>query len=86
MRFSFFDDSASDEWWKVRRLKNGKEGVVPSNYVEIAESVSLATASRTGVNAGRSVVDQNRLEEDRLGTPGCESRQNGMEANQKGQR
>ena len=35
------DDSASDEWWKVRRLKNGKEGVVPANYVEITETVPI---------------------------------------------
>ncbi|KAF2186947.1 hypothetical protein K469DRAFT_705490 [Zopfia rhizophila CBS 207.26] len=60
------DDSASDEWWKVRRLKNGKEGVVPSNYVEITETVPVASASRSGLNAGRSVVEQNRLEEEEL--------------------
>ncbi|KAF2200165.1 hypothetical protein GQ43DRAFT_441830 [Delitschia confertaspora ATCC 74209] len=61
------DDSASDEWWKVRRLKNGKEGVVPSNYVEITETIPVAnSSSRSGVNAGRSVVEQNRLEEQEL--------------------
>jgi len=61
------DDSASDEWWKVRRLKNGKEGVVPSNYVEIVETVSVShPSSRTGINAGRSVVEQNRLEEEEM--------------------
>ncbi|PVH99499.1 hypothetical protein DM02DRAFT_711407 [Periconia macrospinosa] len=62
------DDSASDEWWKVRRLKNGKEGVVPANYVEITESVSMSAASlaRSGTNAGRSVVEQNRREEEEL--------------------
>ena len=64
------DDSASDEWWKVRRLKNGKEGVVPANYVEITESVPMsppaATLARSGTNAGRSIVDQNRLEEEQL--------------------
>ncbi|KAJ4325107.1 cytoskeletal protein binding protein, partial [Neodidymelliopsis sp. IMI 364377] len=61
------DDSASDEWWKVRRLKNGKEGVVPANYVEITETVPVSTpasAARSGTNAGRSVVDQNRREEE----------------------
>lgn len=61
------DDSASDEWWKVRRLKNGKEGVVPSNYVEVTETVTISNpASRSGINAGRSVVEQNRLEEEEL--------------------
>ncbi|KAF2278152.1 uncharacterized protein EI97DRAFT_448880 [Westerdykella ornata] len=63
------DDSASDEWWKVRRLKNGKEGVVPSNYVEITDiavSNPAGTSDRSGINAGRSVVEQNRLEEEEL--------------------
>ncbi|CAI6332108.1 unnamed protein product [Periconia digitata] len=64
------DDSASDEWWKVRRLKNGKEGVVPANYVEITESVPIsapaARLARSGTNAGRSVVEQNRREEEEL--------------------
>ncbi|KAF3934008.1 hypothetical protein ABW19_dt0210542 [Dactylella cylindrospora] len=32
------DDAASDEWWNVRRTSNGKEGVVPSSYVEIKKS------------------------------------------------
>ncbi|KAL9035913.1 MAG: hypothetical protein Q9180_004596, partial [Flavoplaca navasiana] len=26
------DDTKSEEWWMVRRVKNGKEGVVPSSY------------------------------------------------------
>lgn len=63
------DDSASDEWWKVRRLKNGKEGVVPANYVDVRETVSVstpATIARSGTNAGRSTVDQNRREEEEL--------------------
>jgi hypothetical protein len=64
------DDSASDEWWKVRRLKNGKEGVVPANYVEITETVPIsapaAQVARTGTNAGRSRVEQNRREEEEL--------------------
>lgn len=61
------DDSKSDEWWQVRRLKNGKEGVVPSSYVEVTGSVSTpAPPSQTGINAGRSTVEQNRLEDERL--------------------
>jgi hypothetical protein len=58
------DDTKSEEWWQVRRLKNGKEGVVPSSYVEITGAVSNPSAS--GINAGRSTVEQNRLEEQRL--------------------
>ena len=62
------DDAQSEEWWKVRRVKNGKEGVVPSSYVEITGVVSPppATRSSSGINAGRSTVEQNRLEEERL--------------------
>jgi actin cytoskeleton-regulatory complex protein SLA1 len=59
------DNSKSEEWWMVRRLKNGREGVVPSSYVEISGIVSLPS-STTGINAGRSTVEQNRLEEERL--------------------
>ncbi|KAI4178007.1 MAG: hypothetical protein LQ343_000091 [Gyalolechia ehrenbergii] len=58
------DDSKSEEWWMVRRLKNGKEGVVPSSYVEITGTTAPPTSG--GINAGRSNVEQNRLEEKRL--------------------
>ncbi|KAI1765990.1 hypothetical protein GGR53DRAFT_487717 [Hypoxylon sp. FL1150] len=58
------DDSKSEEWWQVRRLKTGKEGVVPSSYIEITETIM--STSTTGINAGRSTVAQNRLEEERL--------------------
>jgi actin cytoskeleton-regulatory complex protein SLA1 len=60
------DDRASEEWWKVRRLKNGKEGVVPSSYVEITGTIPRALDSISGLNAARSTVEQNRLEEERL--------------------
>ena len=62
------DDTQSEEWWKVRRVKNGKEGVVPSSYVEITGVTSPPplAASMTGLNAGRSTVEQNRREEERL--------------------
>jgi hypothetical protein len=59
------DDTKSEEWWQVRRLKNGKEGVVPSSYVEITGMISVPS-STAGINAGRSTVEQNRLEEERL--------------------
>lgn len=58
------DDTKSEEWWQVRRIKNDKEGVVPSSYIEITGTV--ANPSSSGINAGRSTVEQNRLEEQRL--------------------
>jgi hypothetical protein len=58
------DDTKSDEWWQVRRVKNGKEGVVPSSYVEVSSTLVPPSSSR--LNAGRSTVEQNRLEEQRL--------------------
>ncbi|KAL8751537.1 MAG: hypothetical protein Q9184_006038 [Pyrenodesmia sp. 2 TL-2023] len=58
------DDTKSEEWWMVRRIKNGKEGVVPSSYVEITGTAASSTSM--GINAGRSTVEQNRLEEERL--------------------
>ncbi|KAI1862562.1 hypothetical protein JX265_009276 [Neoarthrinium moseri] len=61
------DEHTSEEWWTVRRLKNGKEGVVPSSYIEVTETITSPTAASTsGINAGRSTVAQNRLEEQRL--------------------
>ncbi|EXJ74610.1 uncharacterized protein A1O5_02907 [Cladophialophora psammophila CBS 110553] len=60
------DDTKSEEWWNVRRLKNGKEGVVPSSYIEVTGFTTIEPPSRSGANAGLSVIDQNRLEEERL--------------------
>ncbi|OAL18072.1 hypothetical protein AYO22_10994 [Fonsecaea multimorphosa] len=60
------DDTKSEEWWNVRRLKNGKEGVVPSSYIEVTGFATIEPPSRSGTKAGLSVVDQNRLEEERL--------------------
>ena len=60
------DDTKSDEWWMVRRIKNGKEGVVPSSYVEITGVNVTPEPSFSGVKAGLSTVEQNRLEEVRL--------------------
>jgi len=60
------DDHTSEEWWMVRRVKNGKEGVLPSSYVEISAISANEPASRTGINAGKSTVEQNRLEEERM--------------------
>jgi hypothetical protein len=58
------DDTKSEEWWQVRRMKNGKEGVVPSSYIEISGTVAPPNSSR--LNTGKSTVEQNRLEEQRL--------------------
>ena len=58
------DDSKSEEWWQVRRLKNGKEGVVPSSYIEITGTMTPPPSS--GVDSARSYVEQNRMEEIRL--------------------
>lgn len=58
------DDKKSNEWWMIRRLKNGNEGVVPSSYVE---KISMPTPpDSAGLKSARSVVEQNRLEEERL--------------------
>ncbi|OHE91764.1 SH3 domain-containing protein [Colletotrichum orchidophilum] len=59
------DDTKSEEWWQVRRVKNGKEGVVPSSYIEVTGSIA-PPPSNTGLNAAKSTVEQNRLEEIRL--------------------
>ncbi|KAF1992634.1 hypothetical protein K402DRAFT_399718 [Aulographum hederae CBS 113979] len=62
------DDRASDEWWNVRRLKNGKEGVVPSSYVEITGTVPQAPSSSSfpSIRPEVSFVEQNRIEEKKL--------------------
>ncbi|KAJ6786883.1 hypothetical protein PWT90_00024 [Aphanocladium album] len=59
------DDSKSEEWWQLRRLKNGKEGVVPSSYIEIIGAVT-PPANEAGTRSGMSSVEQNRMEEMRL--------------------
>lgn len=58
------DDTKSSEWWMVRRLKNGKEGVVPSSYVEVTGTMEREQI--TGLDTARSMVEQNRAEEQRL--------------------
>lgn len=58
------DDSKSEEWWQVRRLKNGKEGVVPSSYIEVTGT--MTPPPNPGVDSAKSRVDRNRMEEIRL--------------------
>lgn len=59
------DDTKSDEWWMVRRLKNNNEGVVPSSYVEVT-GIMPPPRTSSGINAGKSIVEQNRQEEERV--------------------
>ncbi|MCJ1464561.1 cytoskeletal protein binding protein [Pseudocyphellaria aurata] len=66
------DDSKSDEWWMIRRLKNGNEGVVPSSYIEIT-GTTIPPVDDSGLKAARSVVEQNRLEEERLAKEAAKS-------------
>jgi hypothetical protein len=42
-RVLIIDDYSSDEWWSVRLLKNGQEGVVPSSYVQITAKIETRT-------------------------------------------
>lgn len=61
------DESMSEEWWQVRRVKNGMEGVVPSSYIEVMGIATSPDAPRnSAVDSARSTVQQNRLEEIRL--------------------
>ncbi|KAF2674541.1 hypothetical protein BT63DRAFT_419825 [Microthyrium microscopicum] len=63
------DDTKSEDWWLVKRSKNGKEGMVPSSYVEVTGTITTAqTAGRSASssNGKSSFVEQNRLEEQRL--------------------
>ncbi|KAL9101141.1 MAG: hypothetical protein Q9163_003566 [Psora crenata] len=72
------DDTKSDEWWMVRRIKNGKEGVVPSSYVEVTGNTG-PPPSTTGINAGKSIVQQNRAEEERLAKQAVKASMKGAE-------
>ncbi len=68
------DDTKSDEWWMVRRLKDGKEGVMPSSYVEVTRRRHSGAASKSDpLHAGRSTTEQNRLEEERLAKEAAKS-------------
>ena len=66
------DDTRSEEWWMVKCLKNGKEGVVPSSYVEIIGFVPPPRSS-SGLNAAKSIVEKNRQEEERLAKEAAKS-------------
>ncbi|KAH0545030.1 hypothetical protein FGG08_000801 [Glutinoglossum americanum] len=70
------DSMKSEEWWQVRRVKNGKEGVVPSSYVELTGVTPIQTPSMTGTITSRSITE-NKLEEDVLERGAESSRRNG---------
>ncbi|KAL7794608.1 hypothetical protein V8C37DRAFT_376203 [Trichoderma ceciliae] len=68
---AIIDDSRSEDWWQVRRLKNGKEGVIPSSYIEFSGTITPPLLQSASTAAGsqssaKSTVDQNRVEELRL--------------------
>lgn len=77
------DDNKSDEWWHVRQVKTGKEGVVPSSYIEVTGTVS-PPPNASGLNAGLSVVEQNRQEEIRLTKEAMRAAQRDDQQNQVG--
>ncbi|CAG8113438.1 unnamed protein product [Penicillium salamii] len=58
------DDTKSEEWWMVRRLKNKEEGVVPSSYVEVIGLIPKPPI--LPAEPGLSTVEKNRREEMRL--------------------
>ncbi|KAG6010188.1 hypothetical protein E4U21_007665 [Claviceps maximensis] len=61
------DESKSEEWWQVKRLKNGKEGVVPSSYVEVTGTVMSSSIPNVHESdLARGTVEKNRFEEIRL--------------------
>lgn len=59
------DDTKSDEWWQVRNVNTGKEGVVPSSYIETT-GFATSQSQSPSIALGRSTVEQNRQEEIRL--------------------
>ena len=81
---AILDDSKSEEWWMVRRLQNGREGVVPSSYVEVTGTMPSLPTSTTGLNAGRSIVEQNRLEEEKLAKEASKAARNRGSSDTKG--
>ncbi|GFP58176.1 actin cytoskeleton-regulatory complex protein sla1 [Trichoderma asperellum] len=62
---AIIDDTRSEDWWQVRRLRNGKEGVVPSSYVEFSGTITPPPEGQA-ISRAKSTVEQNRMEEMRL--------------------
>ena len=59
------DETKSEEWWMVRRLKDDTVGVVPSSYIDITGIVTPPLSPQEA-NTTQSFVRQNRLEEEAL--------------------
>ncbi|EWC44908.1 hypothetical protein DRE_00967 [Drechslerella stenobrocha 248] len=51
------NDTQSEEWWKVRRMKNGKEGVVPSSYIELKK--------RDGIEGAQEIISKGKQRDSR---------------------
>ncbi|KAE9991861.1 hypothetical protein EG327_010739 [Venturia inaequalis] len=71
------DDTKSEEWWMIRRLKNNKEGVVPSNYVDVIGPVLPETSS--AASGLRSFVEQNRLDEEQASRAAAKKKKDGLD-------
>ncbi|KAI9769646.1 MAG: cytoskeletal protein binding protein [Geoglossum simile] len=67
------DSMKSEEWWQVRRVKNGMEGVVPSSYVELTGVTSVPGPSASGKATDRAINEKNVLEEEGLGSGAMDS-------------
>ncbi|KAK5743306.1 cytoskeletal protein binding protein [Elasticomyces elasticus] len=75
------DDKGSEEWWKVRRVKNGREGVVPSSYVEVLGRVEGGgDGGVPGLRDARGTVEFNRSEEERLAKQAVGGKRDGVPA------
>ena len=60
------DLSRSEEWWTVRRVKDGREGVMPSSYVEWIRRPVPSTPKSDPPLPGPTLTERNRAEEQRL--------------------
>lgn len=54
------NNTKSTYWWKVLRVKDGKEGVIPSSYIDL--SAAAEPSGTTGVKTGQALFEQNLLE------------------------
>ncbi|KAJ5818255.1 hypothetical protein N7474_003846 [Penicillium riverlandense] len=74
------DEHKSEEWWMVRRMKNGKEGVVPSSFVEIT---GFATEEPPPpVESAKSTIAKNRKEEARLAKEAVKPRNDSIDSSE----
>lgn len=69
------DDTKSEEWWMVRRVKNGAQGVMPSSYVEVIKDAPPSSRSTAVPDFTRSTAERNRVEEERLTKQAVKSQQ-----------